>query len=181
MSIAESSILAAASAAVAAMKQPPDVAEPSALRSEAPAVAELFARSSAAASALMRGDARTYFATSPIAADFTLMSPFGGTPSRGPDYTPERIDSMSAFFRHGHHRQEIVEAYATPDMVVLALIERDQVEVGGLPAQEWVLRVTLVYRRDPEGWRLVHRHADPLAHGVSLEQAAALGRGEAAA
>jgi hypothetical protein len=37
--------------------------------------------------------------------------------------------------------------------------------------------VTLVYRREGDAWHLVHRHADPLAEGISLEQAAALGRG----
>jgi ketosteroid isomerase-like protein len=61
-------------------------------------------------------------------------------------------------------------------MAVLAVIERAHVEVGGLPAQQWALRVTLVYRRDEGQWRLVHRHADPLAPGISLEQAAALAR-----
>lgn len=71
----------------------------------------------------------------------------------------------------------MVEAYGSQDMVVLALIEHAHVEVGGLPAQDWDLRVTLVYRRDGSGWRLVHRHADPLAKGISLPQAASLARG----
>jgi ketosteroid isomerase-like protein len=62
-------------------------------------------------------------------------------------------------------------------MVVLAVIERQHGQVGGLPEQDWSLRVTLVYRRDESEWRLVHRHADPLVHGISLEQLAALARG----
>jgi hypothetical protein len=37
--------------------------------------------------------------------------------------------------------------------------------------------VTLVFRRDGSEWRQVHRHADPLVHGISLEQLAALARG----
>ena len=73
---------------------------------------------------------------------------------------------------------ELVQAYASPGMVVLAIIERANVEVGGLPAQDWALRVTLVYRRQGADWRLVHRHADPLANGVTLEQAAALAKGQ---
>ena len=56
--------------------------------------------------------------------------------------------------------------------------KRSRVEVGGLPAQDWSLRVTLVYRREDAEWRLAHRHADPLVEGISLEQAAALARGE---
>jgi ketosteroid isomerase-like protein len=56
------------------------------------------------------------------------------------------------------------------------LIERQRVEVGGLPTQDWPLRVTLVFRREAGEWRLAHRHADPLVHGVGLEQAAMLAR-----
>jgi len=37
--------------------------------------------------------------------------------------------------------------------------------------------VTLVYRREGSEWRLAHRHADPLVHGNSVEQAAAIARG----
>ncbi|TIN20520.1 MAG: DUF4440 domain-containing protein, partial [Mesorhizobium sp.] len=80
----------------------------------------------------------------------------------------------------GTFEHELLQAYGSADMVVLAIIERPHVEVGGLPAQDWPLRVTLVYRREEAEWRMVHRHADPLVKGVSLEQAAALARGEAA-
>jgi ketosteroid isomerase-like protein len=72
---------------------------------------------------------------------------------------------------------EVVQAYASADLVVLAIIERANVEVGGLPAQDWPLRVTLVYRREQGQWRLAHRHADPLVKGITLEQAAAIARG----
>ena len=87
--------------------------------------------------------------------------------------------ALGRFFRNGSFEQEVVETYGSPDMVVLAVIERANVEVGGLPAQDWALRVTLVYRREGDDWRLAHRHADPLAPGVTLEQAAALARGAA--
>ena len=60
------------------------------------------------------------------------------------------------------------------DMVVLAAIERTHAEVGELSGRNWSLRVTLVFRKDKDQWVLVHRHADPLVAGISLEQAAAL-------
>jgi ketosteroid isomerase-like protein len=142
------------------------------------AVADLIQRSADENAALMRGDIDTYRSLISFTDDFTLMSPFGGTPTRGSDLTSERMEAMGRFFKNGSLQQEVVQAYGSTDMVVLAIIERAHVEVGGLPAQDWALRVTLVYRRDGSTWRLAHRHADPLVHGISLEQAAALGRGE---
>jgi ketosteroid isomerase-like protein len=85
---------------------------------------------------------------------------------------------MGQFFKAGTFDQEVVATYATDDFVVLATIERVRAEVGGLPMQDWSLRVTQAFRREGAEWRLVHRHADPLANGVSLEHAAALGRGD---
>jgi ketosteroid isomerase-like protein len=139
-------------------------------------VAALVQRSADSNAALMRGDIATYSALVSLTDDFTLMSPFGGTPSRGTDYTPDRMAATGRFFRNGTHAQELVQAWAAEGMVVLAVIERSHVEVGGLPAQDWALRVTLVYRRDDGEWRLVHRHADPLVAGISLEESAALAR-----
>ena len=141
-------------------------------------VARLIEMSAAANTALMRGDVGTYRALVSYTDDFTLMSPFGGEPTRASDLTDERMEAMGRFFRNGTFAQEVVQAYASADLVVLALIERQNVEVGGLPAQDWPLRVTLVYRREGSEWRLAHRHADPLVEGVSLERAAEIARGE---
>ena len=125
----------------------------------------------------MRGDTDTYRALIPHTDDFTLMSPFGGTPTRGSDLTDERWEAIGRFFRNGTFEQELVQSYASADMVVLAIIERCHVEAGGLPAQDWALRVTLVFRREGSEWGLAHRHADPLVGGITVEQAAAIAQG----
>ena len=142
------------------------------------AVAELIQRSEESNAVLMRGDIDRYRALVTYTDDFTLMSPFGGTPTHGRDFTSERWEAMGRFFKNGTFTQELVQSYGTADMVVLAIIEHCTVEIGGLPLQHWPLRVTLVYRRDGSEWRLAHRHADPLVPGVSHKTAAALARGE---
>jgi ketosteroid isomerase-like protein len=142
--------------------------------------AERLARLSEEANgALLRGEVDAYRALVPRTQDFTLMSPFGGTPSHEAGFTEKTWEGMKTFFRNGVLKQELVAAYAGTDMVALAVIERANVEVGGLPAQDWALRVTLVYRREQGEWRLAHRHADPISHAITLQQSAALARGAA--
>jgi ketosteroid isomerase-like protein len=139
--------------------------------------AELIARTTQAAKAYIRGDMRTYFSLIQHADDSTLLSPFGGAPIRGFDTSPERLAALERYFRNGEAELEVVQTYSSGDLVVLVVIERQYGEVGGLPHQDWSLRVTWVFRRDGAEWRQVHRHADALVHGISLEQLAALARG----
>ena len=141
------------------------------------AVANLAQRSEAANAALLRGDIDAYRTLITLTDDFTLMSPFGGKPSHGSAFTEESWKTIGRFFRNGTLRQELVQAYGSADMVVLVIIEHGHGEVGGLPAQDWPLRVTLVYRRHGREWGLAHRHAEPLVAQISLERSAALARG----
>jgi ketosteroid isomerase-like protein len=140
-------------------------------------LAELVQRTKEAATAYIRGDMRTYFTLIQGRDDYTLMSPFGGEPERGFDTSPERLEALARFFRGGEAELEVVQTYASGDLVVLVAIERQHGEVGGLPEQDWSLRVTWVFRRDGADWQQVHRHADPLVHPITFEQLAALARG----
>lgn len=139
-------------------------------------IAKLARQSELGNAALLRGDVDAYLGFITLAKDFTLMSPFGGTPSKG-GYTDDQWRDIGRFFRNGTLRQEFVQGYASPDMAVLVVIEHCRGEVGGLAMQDWALRVTLVYRREGDDWLLAHRHADPLANAISVEQSAALARG----
>jgi len=141
-------------------------------------VAAVERRSADANKALVRGDIDGYLALIEHSKDYTLMNPFGGTPTRGFVDSPERRAGMAKFFKSGTLDQEVVATYVSGDLVVLVAIERVRAEVGGLPEQDWSLRVTQVFRRDGAGWQLVHRHAHPLVKGITVEQAAALARGE---
>jgi ketosteroid isomerase-like protein len=136
---------------------------------------DLVLRATEAHAALMRGDLDRYRSLITTTEDFTLMAPFGGKPTRAADLSSERWDAIARFFRNGRDSTlEVVQAYRSADMAVIVAIERTHVEVGGLPGQDWALRVTLVFRKENGQWMLAHRHADPLVEGIGLEQAAAL-------
>jgi ketosteroid isomerase-like protein len=139
-------------------------------------LAELIRRTEEATSAFMQGDMSRYLALTPHARGFTLMAPFGGPPTRYDDRR-ESLMKAASYFKAGEAKLDVVQTFASGDLVVLVMIERQHGEVGGLPDQEWSLRVTQIYGRDGSDWRLLHRHADPLVHNIGLERAAALARG----
>jgi hypothetical protein len=139
-------------------------------------LARLVRRTADAASAFIRGDMGRYLELTRHARGYTLTQPLGGAPTRYDDRA-ESVKESASYFEAGEAELELVQAHAWGDTVVLVMIERQHGRVGGLPDQDWSLRVTQVFRRDGADWQLVHRHADPLVHAIGLEQAAALARG----
>ena len=108
-------------------------------------VAEIAQLTAEAASAYIRGDIRRYLTFIRHADDYTLLPPLGGEPRRGFDSSDEALEATARFFQGGQAEVEVVESYASGDLVVLVVIERQHGEVGDLPDQDWSLRVTLAY------------------------------------
>ena len=131
----------------------------------------------AAASAYIGGQMRRYFDLMNHGDDFTLMGPFGGETSRESMASEERIAELEDLFKGGEASLDVIERYASGDLAVLVVVERQHGLVGPYPEQDWSLRVTLVFRLEDSAWRLVHRHADPLVHPISFDQLAELARG----
>ena len=113
-------------------------------------VTELVRSTADAASAYIRGDIRRYLTLIKHGDDYTLMAPYGGEPRRGFN-AEEALESTPKMFRGGEADLELVETYASGDMAVLVAIERQHGEVGGMPDQDWSLRVTLVFRHEGFG------------------------------
>jgi len=142
-------------------------------------LAALVHRITEAADALIRGDIEGYAARIRHADDYTLMSPYGGGPVRGFDDSDEALAALARFFRGGEATVEVVETYASGDLAVLVVIERQHGTIGDLAEQDWSLRVTWVFRRTGESdWEVVHRHADALVHAIDHERLGVLARGE---
>ena len=141
-------------------------------------LAALVQRVTEAAQALIAGDVEGYLARIDHADDYTLMSPYGGETVRGFEDSEETRTGLARFFRGGEASVEVVETYASGDLAVLVVVERQRGKVGDLPEQDWSLRVTWVFRRADGDWELVHRHADALVHGIDHDRLGALARGE---
>ena len=96
--------------------------------------------------------------------DVTLANPFGPA-VRGWEQVSEALDFASSRFREGDVTSfETLAKYVTSDLAATYEVERWQAKVGERDdVASFDLRVTSVYRRDEAGWKLVHRHADPIA------------------
>ena len=96
--------------------------------------------------------------------DVTLANPFG-PPVRGWNQVEKVMEQAAAQLREGEPiRFEPVSEYATSNLAYAVWIERSRMKVGGgdelLPT---ALRVTTIFRLEDGKWRIVHRHADPIA------------------
>ena len=95
--------------------------------------------------------------------DITLANPFG-PPVRGREAAFERLDQAAANYRDGEaYEAEEISRHVSADLGFVVEVERARAKVaGGDELVPVAIRTTSVFRRDEDGWRLVHRHADPI-------------------
>jgi ketosteroid isomerase-like protein len=92
----------------------------------------------------------------------TIFGPFGGPAMGGPDIGPGQA-AMAAKFHDGTVEIERVQTIVSGDVVTLVSVEHNTARFEDDPEpRRWTLRTTMLFRRDPDGWTLLHRHADPL-------------------
>ena len=95
-------------------------------------------------------------------ANITVLGGFGGI-EHGWDEVGPRLDWATAQFAGGSYERKTVSMVEGTDLAYTVSIEVNQVyEAGKSEAVQLDLRVTQIYRREGNQWRLVHRHADPL-------------------
>ena len=116
----------------------------------------------AALDMIVKGDAEAYKALYSDSEEITLANPFGGI-AHGPDEVIETLDRAASNFRDGHTTGfETIEQLVTPDLAYTLEIERYVAKVGGSSdLSDIALRVSCMYRLEDDGWKLLHRHADP--------------------
>lgn len=95
--------------------------------------------------------------------DVTLANPLG-PPRLGPADVAEAVAAGAALLRDGSILGiEEVSRYSTPDLGYVVQIERTEARLpGSEDLARITLRVTMVFRREGDTWKVAHRHADPI-------------------
>ena len=113
--------------------------------------------------AFLKGDAEPLAALFSRRDDVTLANPFGPA-VRGWTEVYETMRRAASNYRDGEATGfESISRMESEELAYTVEVERFRSKVGG--ADELVpfaLRVTTIFRREDDGWRIVHRHADPI-------------------
>lgn len=65
---------------------------------------------------------------------------------------------------------EVLAAGASDDLGYIVGVEHTTASVGDGAPEPYALRVTTLFRRENGGWKVVHRHADPLPESESARE-----------
>ena len=116
----------------------------------------------AALDMIAKGNPEGYKALYSRGPDITLANPFGGI-ARGWEQVVEQLERAASYFKGGGNATfETITQVVTNELAYTVEIERFSARVGGATELSPVaIRVTCIYRREADGWKLVHRHADP--------------------
>jgi len=121
----------------------------------------MLAKVDAAQLELQNGKADAFKALWSHADDITLSGGFGGTVEKGWDAISKRIDWVASQFSGGTHTHERVVANANGDLGYVVQLEHLRFKApadGKEMSRDY--RVTMIFRREADGWRLIHRQAD---------------------
>jgi ketosteroid isomerase-like protein len=93
--------------------------------------------------------------------DVTLTGGHGGVIELGWDNVAKRLDWASSTYQEGERSNQTCSSYIGDDFAYLVRKEVIEARIGGEAGRSrQELRVTMVFRRGDDGWRIVHRHAD---------------------
>jgi SnoaL-like domain len=92
--------------------------------------------------------------------EVSLCGGFGGIES-GWDKVGARLDWASSQISEGTRSREEIRSTVGADFAYIVQTEQIRFRVPGRAEQSILaFRVTMVFRRDSDGWRIIHRHAD---------------------
>jgi ketosteroid isomerase-like protein len=126
-------------------------------------VDELIARYHMGLDDFMKGNPETVKELFSHREDVTLANPLG-PPAHGWDEVSATIERAASQFRDGRFLSvDMVEKHVASEFAYTVWLEHAEGRVGGREDVALAtLRVTMIYRPEEDGWKVVHRHADPI-------------------
>ena len=116
-----------------------------------------------AARAYVRGDATPLGRIVARGGDATFFAPRGGYVQGADDVSSTYEHDATAFAPGGDSSFEILQMAASDGLAYWVGFQRATAHMRGrTEAVPFNLRVTEVFRREGDEWKLIHRHADPL-------------------
>ena len=126
-------------------------------------LAEIIEQSHRALDLFARGDSKPMKELFSQLDDVTLANPFG-PPALGWNQVAETMERAASHYLEGEATGfERISEYATADLAYIVEVEHWRSKVAGADEiSAFSLRVTTIFRREDDEWRIVHRHADPI-------------------
>ena len=123
-----------------------------------------------AVAAVLKGDSSPQERLFSRSDDVTLANPLG-PPARGWTEVSSALHRAVSQLSDGEVLEsERISGYASGDLAYILEIERSRVKVGGArEAALSSLRVTTIFRREKDGWKILHRHADTITSPRPIE------------
>jgi ketosteroid isomerase-like protein len=111
---------------------------------------------------IMAGDSGPWKALLSPGEDVVLLGAFGGA-IRDRAEVDARFDRTAGAYAGGKTEYEHLGMWIGADLACTVDLERHVgVRLAGHAATVVTYRITHVFRREPDGWKIVLRHADPL-------------------
>jgi len=127
-----------------------------------------------AASTFVSGDPEPFKNRWAQAEDVSIFGGWGAY-ELGWEQVGPRLEWAAARFAAGSCDYEPLTSGSSGDLGYTIGLERSQVRLAGSDElSPMLLRVTHIYRREGDEWKLIHRHADPVSEktpsGAGLQQ-----------
>jgi ketosteroid isomerase-like protein len=127
---------------------------------------EIIERTTAAVNSLVMGDAKPFKELYSHEKDVTVFGGFGAY-ELGWDSVVKNVVFAAGRFHGGKLEIELLESGISGDLAFTVWIERGEVSLSGREDYgPLAVRVTHIFRREKEGWKLIHRHGDAVVEKI---------------